>query len=127
MDEDFPVQMDSAKAPHESNEAKKLAAKEKTQNLIDKHFNNLLEPIGDDLESDEKLQAILDDESKKQPLLDHLKTVNEMSEEMLAPVKAHYNLATEIAQAEAAKKQAAIEEEFETAAMYKKKILQLKE
>ena len=96
--------MDSAKAPHESNEAKKLAAKEKTQNLIDKHFNNLLEPIGDDLESDEKLQAILDDESKKQPLLDHLKTVNEMSEEMLAPVKAHYNLATEIAQAEAAKK-----------------------
>ena len=56
------------------------------------------------MESDEKLQAILDDESKKQPLLDHLKTVNEMSEEMLAPVKAHYNLATEIAQAEAAKK-----------------------
>ena len=87
----------------------------------------MLEPLGDDLESDEKLQAILDDESKMLPLLDYLKTINEMGEEMLTPVRAHYNLGSEIAQAEAAKKQAAIDEEFEQAAMYKKKIMQLKE
>ena len=49
--------------------------------VINKHFNNLLEPLGDDLDSDEKLEAILADESKMEPLLDHLKTINEMSEE----------------------------------------------
>ena len=58
-----------------------------------------------------------------EPLLDHLKTFNEMSSEMLAPVKAHYNLKTEIANTEAAKKKAAIDEDFESAAFYKKKAL----
>ena len=62
-----------------------------------------------------------------EPLLDYLKTVNEMSEEKLTSVRAHYSLGSEIALAEEAKKKAAIEEDYEAAAMYKKKILQLKE
>ena len=61
------------------------------------------------------------------PLLDHLRTVNELSDTDLGPVRAHYSLGTEIAKAEEAKKQAAMEEDYEAAAMYKKKILQLKE
>ena len=46
---------------------------------------------------------------------------------MLKPVKAHYSLGLQIAQAEEAKKKAAIDEDYEAAAMYKKKILKLKE
>ena len=46
-------------------------------------------------------------------LLDHLRTVNEISDDALTPVRAHYNLGDEIKKAEESKKQAAIDEEFE--------------
>ena len=103
-------------------EAAKKAARELTQTLINKHFNNLEEPLHD-LESDEHVQAILSDESKMGPLLDHLRTVNELSDDDLGTVRAHYSLGSEIAKAEEAKKKAAMEEDYEAAAMYKKKIL----
>jgi len=35
-----------------------------------------------------------------QPLIDYLKVVNELDDETLFPVKAHYNLADEISKAE---------------------------
>ena len=97
----------------------------KTQTLIDKHFNTLLEPLT--LSTEEQIQAVLSDETKMEALLDHLRTINEISDDALTPVRAHYNLGDEIKKAEENKKQAAIDEEFELAAMYKKKILQLKE
>ena len=61
MDDDYDGQVISTKAPHLSNETEKLKAYVTTQSLIDKHFNSLLEPLGNDLDSDQKLQAILDD------------------------------------------------------------------
>ena len=39
-----------------------------------------------------------------EPLLDYLRTINEMSEDILTPIKAHYNLGDEIKKAEEAKK-----------------------
>ena len=62
-----------------------------------------------------------------EPLLDYLRTMNEMSEDILTPIKAHYNLGDEIKKAEEAKKQAAIDEDYESAAKYKKMITSLKE
>ena len=60
-------------------------------------------------------------------LLEYLKVVNELDEETLAPIKAHYNLSNEIKAAEEAKKQAAMDEEYEKAAQLKKKIISLKD
>ena len=52
MDEDFASQM-VQKEVQQTNEVEKIVAQEKTLSLINKHFNNLLEPLGDDLDSDE--------------------------------------------------------------------------
>ena len=60
-------------------------------------------------------------------LLDYLRVFNELEEECLAPVKAHYNLGAEISKAEEAKKQAAMDEDYENAAKFKKLIVKLKE
>ena len=70
--------------------------------VIDKRFNNLLEPL--DLETDEQVSAVLADKSKMQALLEHLKVKNEMSDDKLLSIRAHYNLAEEIGKAEEAKK-----------------------
>ena len=65
--------------------------------------------------------------NKMEGLLDYLRVFNELEEESLAPVKAHYNLGAEISKAEEAKKQAAIDEDYENAAKFKKLIVTLKE
>ena len=70
--------------------------------MIDKRFNNLLEPL--DLETDEQVSTVLADKSKMQALLEHLKVKNEMSDDKLLSIRAHYNLAEEIGKAEEAKK-----------------------
>ena len=70
--------------------------------VIDKRFNNLLEPL--DLETDEQVSTVLADKSKMQALLEHLKVKNEMSDDKLLSIRAHYNLAEEIGKAEEAKK-----------------------
>lgn len=62
-----------------------------------------------------------------EPLLDYLRTVNEISEEALTSVKAHYNLGEEIKKAEELKKAAAMDEDYEAAAKFKKLITSLKE
>lgn len=100
------------------------AAQAKTQLLINQHFA-VKEQI--DVSSDEGLSGLLADSDKMQPLIDYLKVVNELDDETLFPVKAHYNLADEISKAEEQKKAAVMDEEFEEAAKLKKKILQLKE
>ena len=50
---------------------------------------------------------------------------NEINESELAPIKKHFGLSNEIKEAEDKKKQAAIEEDYESAAKYKKQIIQL--
>lgn len=60
-------------------------------------------------------------------LLEHLRIVNELEQDYLEPVIAHYSLSDEIAKAEEKKRQAAIDEDYETAAMLKKQILKLKD
>ena len=77
------------------------AAREKTQAIIDQYFS-LENPI--EVDSDEKLEALLADSNKMEGLLDYLRVFNELEEESLAPVKAHYNLGEEISKAEEAKK-----------------------
>ena len=58
-------------------------------------------------------------------LLAYLKTVNEMDEEALQPIKTHYGLASQISKLEVLKKEAAMNEEYESAASYKKQITKL--
>jgi len=53
-------------------------------------------------------------------LLEYLKLVNEFDAESLAPVRVHYGLADEIVKIEGLKKQAAIDEDYENAAKFKK-------
>ena len=60
------------------------------------------------------------DSSQLEPLLEHLRVVNEFEEEDLAPIRAHYGLAAEVKKVEELKKQAAIDEDYENAAKYKK-------
>ena len=50
------------------------------------------------------MDDLLSDVSKMPSLLEYLKVVNELDEETLAPIKAHYNLSNEIKAAEEAKK-----------------------
>lgn len=60
-------------------------------------------------------------------LLEYLKVVNELDDLRLSQIRAHYGLADEIKHAEELKKQAAIDEDYENAAKYKKLIVSLKE
>ena len=60
-------------------------------------------------------------------LLQYLRVVNEKDDADLEPIRAHYGLADEIKKAEELKKQAAIDEDYENAAKYKKLILSLKD
>ena len=90
-------------------------------------INRQMDPNGAlDLSDDEKISAILNDGSKMDSLLEYLKLVNELDDESVQPIRAHYGLADEIARVEELKKQAAIEEDYENAANYKKQIVKLK-
>ena len=53
-------------------------------------------------------------------LLDFLRYENEINESDLSPIKKHFGLSNEIKEAEEKKKQAAMEEDYESAAKYKK-------
>ena len=56
-------------------------------------------------------------------LLDFLRYENEIIESELDPIKRHYGLSSEIKEAEEKKKQAAMDEDYESAAKYKKQII----
>ena len=57
-----------------------------------------------EVDSDAQLEALLADADKMEDLLNYLRVFNELEDESLAPVKAHYNLGEEISKAEEAKK-----------------------
>jgi delta-aminolevulinic acid dehydratase/porphobilinogen synthase len=54
------------------------------------------------------------------PLLQYLEVINEFDRDQLHSIVTHYSLSVEVAKAEEAKKQAAIDEDYETAASLKK-------
>ena len=56
-------------------------------------------------------------------LLDFLRYKNEISEVELDPIKKHFEISKEIKEVEEKKKEAAMEEDYESAANYKKQIV----
>lgn len=98
-------------------------AKQRAREMIDRQMNPS-SPL--DLSKDDGIAAILADSSKMDALLEHLQLVNELDDQALEPVRSHYGLASEIAKIEELKKQAAIDEDYENAANYKKQIIKLK-
>ena len=88
--------------------------------LIHEHFALKNPP---QLDSTEKIEAILKAPDRMESLLDVLRYENEIIESELDPIKKHYRLSDEIKEAEEKKKQAAMEEDYESAAKYKKQIV----
>ena len=95
-----------------------------TQKLIDKYFT-LENPI--EVDTDEKLEAILANPEKMLPLLKYLEVINEFEEEEIIPITEHFVFTKEISKFEQAKKQAAIDEDYEKAAHLKKQIAKLQD
>ena len=62
-------------------------ARHETQNLIDKYFT-LENPI--EVDTDEKLEAILTNPEKMLPLLKYLEVINEFEEEEIIPITEHF-------------------------------------
>ena len=87
---------------------------------IQEHFTLQNRP---QLDSLEQIEAILKAPDQMESLLDFLRYERELSEAELEPVKKHFALSTEIKEAEGKKKQAAMEEDYESAAKYKKQII----
>ena len=79
------------------------------------------------LESDEDIEAVLANKDNLDKLVHLLRVKYEKDEPSLDQLKQHFNLATEIKEAERLKKEAAMDEDFEAALMYKKKITQLQQ
>ena len=99
-------------------------ARLETQKMIERHFSPKAQI---QLDTDAQIEAILADSSQLEPLLEHLCIVNELEKEDLEPIRAHYGLSAEVKKIEELKKQAAIDEDYENAAKYKKQIVELKQ
>ena len=88
--------------------------------VIDEHFALKIKP---ELDSLEQIAAHLKAPDQMEGLLDYLRYQNEFPEAELEPIKKHFGLAQEIKAAEEKKKEAAMDEDYESAAKYKKQIV----
>ena len=86
-------------------------------NMIYEHFEVKNKP---DVETTEQIEQLLKNPDQMENLLNLLRYENEMQESELEPIKSHYSLASRIKEAEEKKKEAAMDEDYENAAKYKK-------